>query len=199
MKHELSLIRRDRHIGGGGRIWLLYQLAYRRILIYCKSGNFRIGGNFRVFVFFANNYPNAKIKPLNLYEGNRSRIMKITQTWNVLPTFLWNFLPAKITMFYSNLDMYNHLFLPTSSLVIMLSVHPAIPRAKQSNPVYEMTSGMNFIYPICPIPSWSRSWKTRTNAKVIVRNSVTLCSEVMLSNFWYLFLREGDSGLSCNI
>ena len=34
-----------------------------------------------------------------LYEGNRSSIVKITPTWNVLPTFSRNFPPAKITTF----------------------------------------------------------------------------------------------------
>ena len=40
-----------------------------------------------------------KIKPIYLYEGIRSSIVKISPTWNVLPTFSWNFPPAKITTF----------------------------------------------------------------------------------------------------
>ena len=70
------------------------------IYLYCKHGNFRVGP---IFAFFAlrllrENYPYAKIKPICLYEGNSS-IVKITPTWNVLPTFSRNFPPAKITTF----------------------------------------------------------------------------------------------------
>ena len=43
------------------------------------------------------NYPNAKIKPICLYEINRSSIVKITPALMFLPTFSRNFPPAKIT------------------------------------------------------------------------------------------------------
>ena len=71
---------------------------------YCKLGNFHVGV---IFVFFAllsspRKLPHAKIKPICLYEGNRSSIVIINPTWNVLPTFSRNFPPAKITTFTVN-------------------------------------------------------------------------------------------------
>ena len=54
---------------------------------------------FFAMFFFRENYPHAKIKPICLYEGNSSIIVKITPTWNVLQTFSRNFPPAKITTF----------------------------------------------------------------------------------------------------
>ena len=39
----------------------------------------------------------ALIKPICLYEGYMTSIVKITPMWNVFPTFLRNFPPAKIT------------------------------------------------------------------------------------------------------
>ena len=63
---------------------------------FSRGGNFRV---FRTLVFFAKIYPHAKIKPICLYEGNRSSIVKITPMENVLPMFSRNFPPAKITMF----------------------------------------------------------------------------------------------------
>ena len=45
------------------------------------------------------NYSHAKIKPICIYEGNRSSFVKITPTCNVLPTFLRNFPLAKISTF----------------------------------------------------------------------------------------------------
>ena len=67
--------------------------------IYCKCGNFHM---WVIFLYFAllsssQNY-HVKIKPICFYEGNSS-IVKITPTWNVLPTFSRNFPPVKITMF----------------------------------------------------------------------------------------------------
>ena len=47
------------------------------------------------------NYPHAKIKPICLYEGNRSSIVKITPTWNVLWTFSRNFPPCENNHVYS--------------------------------------------------------------------------------------------------
>ena len=54
-----------------------------------------------IFAFLSSSrkLPHAKIKPICIYEGNRSSIVKITPTWNVLPTFSRNFPPAKITTF----------------------------------------------------------------------------------------------------
>ena len=65
---------------------------------YCKCGNFRVG-LFSRFCLLRENYPNAKILPiiLCLYEENRSSIVKIPPTLNVLTTFWRNFPPAKIT------------------------------------------------------------------------------------------------------
>ena len=60
---------------------------------YCKHGNFRMGVIFAflgALVFFAKFTP-CEIKPICLYEGNRSSIVKITPMWNVLPTFSRNF------------------------------------------------------------------------------------------------------------
>ena len=79
---------------------------------YCKHGNFRVR---EFFAFFRENYPHAKIKPICLYEGNMSSIMKITPTWNVLPTFLRTFPPAKITtftVFYCTSDKFLPIGLP---------------------------------------------------------------------------------------
>ena len=59
---------------------------------------FSRGGNLR-FCHLCENYPHAKIKPMCLYEENRSCIMKITPMWKVLPTFLQNFPIVKITTF----------------------------------------------------------------------------------------------------
>ena len=61
---------------------------------YCKRGNFLVGAIFAL----RENYPHVKIKLICLYEGNSS-IVKITPTWNVLPTYSRNFPLAKITMF----------------------------------------------------------------------------------------------------
>ena len=49
---------------------------------YCKRGNFRVGVIFAFsrFCLLRENYPHAKIKPICLYEGNRSIIVKITPT-----------------------------------------------------------------------------------------------------------------------
>ena len=54
---------------------------------------------FTCFSILRNNYPHAKIKPIWLYEENRSSIVKITPWWNVFPLFSRNFPPAKITSF----------------------------------------------------------------------------------------------------
>ena len=59
---------------------------------------------FSRFCFFCENYPHVKIKPICLYEGNRSSIIKITPTWNILPTFSRNFPLAKITTFTLYID-----------------------------------------------------------------------------------------------
>ena len=69
--------------------------------IYCKRGNFRVGVIFAIsrYCLIRENFPHAKIKPIWLYERNMSRIVKITPTWKVLPTFSRNFPPAKITTF----------------------------------------------------------------------------------------------------
>ena len=48
-----------------------------------------------------------KIKHICLYEGKMSSIVKITPTWNVLPTFLRKFTPAKITTFTVVQLLYN--------------------------------------------------------------------------------------------
>ena len=71
------------------------------ICSYCKRGNFRVGVIFAFsrFCLLPENYPHAKIKPICLYEGNTSSIVKITPTWNVSPMFSRNFPPAKITTF----------------------------------------------------------------------------------------------------
>ena len=66
--------------------------------MYHKRGNFCVG------VFFAllsssRKYPHTKITAICLYEGNKHNIVKITPTCDVLPTFLRNFPPAKITTF----------------------------------------------------------------------------------------------------
>ena len=48
------------------------------------------------------NYPHAKIKPICLYEGNRSSFVNITPTWNVLPTFSRDSSPSENNHVYSN-------------------------------------------------------------------------------------------------
>ena len=61
-----------------------------------------VGSNFHVFralVFFAKITPFENKTYMPLYVGNRSSIVKITPTWNVLPTFLQNFPQAKMTTF----------------------------------------------------------------------------------------------------
>ena len=67
--------------------------------MYCKRGNFCMGVIVAFFALLRENYPHAKIKPLCLYEGNSSSTVKITTTWNVLPTYSRTFPPAKITTF----------------------------------------------------------------------------------------------------
>ena len=73
-------------------------------LTYNVNADIFTWDNFRVFrasVFFAKNSSHGKIKPMCtcLYEGNRSSIVNITQTRNVLLTFSRNFPSAKITTF----------------------------------------------------------------------------------------------------
>ena len=73
------------------------------------------------FGLLCENYPHMKIKPICLYEGNRSSIVKITPTWNALPTFSRNLPPAKITtfslfgiiswIFKTNTKMWHHNYL----------------------------------------------------------------------------------------
>ena len=59
---------------------------------YCKCGNVSIGLFlcFSRFCLLRKNYPHLKIRPICLYECKRIRIVKITPTWNVLPTFSRN-------------------------------------------------------------------------------------------------------------
>ena len=70
-----------------------------------QSIDYSIRGNFRVWVIFALLSSSRKLPPrenkthIYFYERNRSSIVKITPTWSVLPTFSWNFPPAKITTF----------------------------------------------------------------------------------------------------
>ena len=69
---------------------------------YCKHAIFRVGVIFVFFVLLSSSLkilPNTKIKPICLYEGNRISIIKITPTWNVLPTLSRTFSPANITTF----------------------------------------------------------------------------------------------------
>ena len=55
---------------------------------YCNCGNFCVGVIFAFFtLYLCKNYPHAEMKPMWIYEGNRSSIMIITPTWNVLRTF----------------------------------------------------------------------------------------------------------------
>ena len=56
--------------------------AFKRIvtLEYCKPGNFRVGEFSRFLRSCRENYPHAKIKPMYLYEGNKSNIVKISPT-----------------------------------------------------------------------------------------------------------------------
>ena len=64
----------------------------------CKHGNVRVGV---ILALFSSSriLPHAKLKPIYLYEENRSVIVKITPTWNVLPMFSLNIPPATITTF----------------------------------------------------------------------------------------------------
>ena len=50
--------------------------------VYCKRGSFRVGVIFAFFalLYSSENYPHAKLKPICLYEGNMSSIVKITPT-----------------------------------------------------------------------------------------------------------------------
>ena len=80
-----------------------WSLSWRRMenMKYCKRRIFRVG---LVFAFFAHlsssrKLRDVKIKPICLYEGNRSSIVKITPTWNVLPAFSRHDPLAKITTF----------------------------------------------------------------------------------------------------
>ena len=79
----------------------LARKVHRRHLVTVKRGHFRVGVIFAFFarLSFSRKLPHAKIKPKCLYVGNRSSIVKITPTWNVLRTFSRNFPPAKITTF----------------------------------------------------------------------------------------------------
>ena len=77
-------------------------ILFQEASLYCKGGHFHVGVIFHVFLrfrFLCKNYSLAKIKPICLYEGNRSSIVKITPMWNVLPIVSQNYPPAKITTF----------------------------------------------------------------------------------------------------
>ena len=82
---------------------LLYNSGWRHLhqLFYCKRGNFRVGV---IFAFFAI-WPFSRKFPLRENKTHKTLLRKyvkyreITPTWKGLPTFSWNFPPAKITTF----------------------------------------------------------------------------------------------------
>ena len=69
--------------------------------LYCNHGNCRVVVTFALCLL-RENYLHAKIKPICLYEGNRSSIVKFTPTWDVLPLYaniFAKFSSVKITTF----------------------------------------------------------------------------------------------------
>ena len=62
-------------------------------LLYCKRGNFRVGVIFAFFALlsFWRKLPLHENKTHIPLWRNRSSIVKITPTWNVMPTFSRNF------------------------------------------------------------------------------------------------------------
>ena len=100
-----------------GEFKAVYRTFWVTTFWYCKRGsNFRV---FRALVFFAKITPHAKIKPICLYEENRSGIVKITPTWNVLPTFSRNFPPAKITHLQYLSDNIENIGLSATFLLVI--------------------------------------------------------------------------------
>ena len=67
-------------------IWLVFGLVLCTWNVLLLTLIFSRRGKFMFFKFLSlrENYPHVKIKPICLYERNKSSIMKITPTWNTM-------------------------------------------------------------------------------------------------------------------